>query len=96
MVYAQSVAQSFSNSLFSNIVDPAIALLAFFSLLLFIITAIHHMYSADSVQKWGALFTRFGMIFLGLFVIFSVYTIFSFVGRFADSDRQFEQEEVQF
>ena len=70
--------------------------MAFIALLLFIITAIRFMYNSESSDKRSSMFKSMAIIVLGIFVIFSIYTIFVFVGRLANSDIALIKEKVHF
>ncbi|MDE0243230.1 MAG: hypothetical protein OYG31_00735 [Candidatus Kaiserbacteria bacterium] len=84
-VYAQEdrVAE-FSNAFFEQIIDPIIALLAFVAIFLLIYVVFRFMRS-DSSDRSGS-FKGLAMVVLGITVIFSVWTIFSFVRNLATTD----------
>ena len=96
MVTYALTSREFANRLFEFIVDPLIALLAFTALLLFIWTGISLIRNQKESGDRAVLFKRMGIVILGLFVIFSVWTIFSFIGRLAGSDIVLEKETVEF
>ncbi len=96
IVYAVT-ASGVANSLFNNIVDPLIAAMAFIALLLLIVTAVRFVANADAAEKRGGMFKNLSIIILGIFIIFSIYTLFSFVARLSQSDQQLNKKEhIQF
>ena len=97
MIVAHAIsAGEFGNRILEHIVEPLVALMAFIALLLFVITAVRFVHNADSSKDRGSWFRSLAIIILGIFVIFSVYTIFVFVGRLANSDIPLTKEPVQF
>ena len=94
-VYALSAAE-FGNRILDVLVSPLIALMAFLALLVFIVAAIRFMYLADASGDRQGIFKRMIIIIIGLFIIFSIYTIFAFVGRLAGSPIQLRRDTVEF
>lgn len=94
-VYALE-ANELANRLFEHVVDPIIALLAFIALLIFVWTGVRYIYNVESSEKRGSLYRSFGIIIFGLFIIFSIYTIFSFVNRLAGDRTPIEGGNVRF
>ena len=88
--------EAFANRLFENIVDPIIALLAFLALLLFVWTAILLIKRQKESGDRAELFKRMGIVILGLFIVFSVSTIFLFVDRLANPEIDLEKDTVEF
>ena len=95
VTYALSAGE-FGNRILEHIVEPLVALMAFVALLLFIITAIRFVHNADSSGKRSTMFKSMAVIIFGIFVIFSIYTIFIFVGRLANSPINLEEQRVRF
>ena len=85
----------FANRLLEHIVDPLIALMAFIALLFFIITAARIIYNTDSYDR-SKIMTQLWWSIFGIFIIFSVWTILTFVGRLANSDISPEGRELEF
>ena len=87
--------QEFANKLFEHIVDPLLAAMAFTSILLLIVVGIKFIKNADSLER-GKLFKSLAMVVFGIFVIFSIWTIVTFVGRLAESDINPQRDIVEF
>ena len=86
---------SFANRLFEQIIDPITALLAFVAIILLIYAVFRFMRSSSGDRDPS--FKGLAMAVFGIFIIFSIWTIFSFVSRLAtsekDADRRTYQEE---
>lgn len=89
-------ANQFANRLLENIVEPLVVLMAFIAILIFIGVAIRFINKADSSEQRAGMFKSMGIIIFGIFVIFSIWTIFSFVGRLANSDIDIREDTAEF
>ena len=95
ITYALTAGQ-FANRLLDNIVEPLVVLMAFTAILIFIAIAIRFISNADSSEQRAGMFKSMGIIILGIFIIFSIWTIFSFVGRLANSDINIIRDRAEF
>ena len=86
LTYALS-AKNIADNLFDHIVNPLMAGMLFIAILFFIIISIKLIAGAESTERKD-LFTKLGWSIVGIFIITSVWTIISFVGRLAESDIQ--------
>ena len=89
-------ANQFANRLLENIVEPLVVLMAFIAILIFIGAAIRFINKADSSEQRAGMFKSMGIIIFGIFVIFSIWTIFSFVGRLANSEIDIREDRAEF
>ena len=80
-------AKNIANNLFDHIVNPLMAGMLFVAILFFIIIAVKLIAGAESTDR-KELFTKLGWSIAGIFIITSVWTIITFVGRLAESDIQ--------
>ncbi len=86
LTYALS-AKNIADNLFDHIVNPLMAGMLFIAILFFIIISIKLIAGAESTERKD-LFAKLGWSIVGIFIITSVWTIISFVGRLAESDIQ--------
>ena len=96
MITNALTAGQFANRLLDNIVEPLIVLMAFTALLIFIAIAIRFISKADSSEQRAGMFKSMAIIIFGIFIIFSIWTIFTFVGRLANSDTNIIRDEAEF
>ena len=82
--YALSAAK-LANNLFEHIVNPLIAFLGFIALMILVIGAMHFMFKADSAQERKEILKKLAIMIFGIFVVFSVWSIFRLAYRLADS-----------
>lgn len=88
----------FANNLLQEIVDPLVALMAFVALLILIYKVIQYVRNPGDAANRVTALKGIGISVFGIFIIFSIWTIFVFVGRLADSDvtRELKKENVKF
>lgn len=96
MVVNALSAGEFADKLLEHIIDPIIAALAFIALLLFIVTAVKIVYNSDAAGDRAALFRTLWWNVFGIFVIFSVWTIITFVEQLAESDVGNREQTLEF
>ena len=78
-------ATEFANNLFDHIVDPLIALMAFIAILYLVFSVIRVIANSESNNR-PAQFKHLFWSVIGIFVIFSIWTVITFIGRLAESD----------
>ena len=83
IAYALS-ATKLANNLFEHIVNPLIVLLGIIALIILLIVAIRLMAKTDSTDKKDII-KQLAMVIFGIFILFSVWSIFIFVYELADS-----------
>lgn len=94
MITHALTAEEFANNVFSEIVEPLIALIAFIALLLFVWFAGKVVRnSGEDAEKRKENVKKMFIAMFGLFLIFSVYTVFIFVIRLSNSETEIEKQE---
>lgn len=84
-----------TNNIFEFIVDPLVAILAFIAIFYFIITTIRFLLNGDGGKR-GELIKQMLWSVVGMFIIFSVWTIFTFVERITESNYVGPEDMVYF